>query len=143
MRTNKAIDSIKSRIIDPYSITNFISSRDIEHLIKLFESQKTEPVAVYKNTGPITVDIANYSEDPVLAKIIDQIKKEIGTVEITAGFFFTTNYPHIIHNDDTFELPDGVYRAITLPLQITRTVGEELPESHGNKNTFCCAKFKV
>jgi len=128
MRTKEAIESIKSRIIEPYSITDFISYSDVKHLIQLFESQRTEPNAVYKNTGPITLDIIDYSEDPIISTIIKKIKEEIGPIEITAGFFFTTNYPHIIHNDDTFELPDGVYRAITLPLQITRTSGDELPK---------------
>jgi len=37
---------------------------------------------------------------------------------MTAGFFFKTDYPHIIHNDDTFELPDTVYKGITIPLKV-------------------------
>ena len=127
MRTKQAADFIKIRIIEPYSLEAFISERDVAYLIALFESQKTAPNAVYKNTGPITIDINNFSEDPVITNVIKKLKEELGPFEITAGFFFTTNYPHIIHNDDTFELPDEVYRGITLPLQITRTSGEELP----------------
>jgi hypothetical protein len=40
---------------------------------------------------------------------------------MTAGFFFWTNYPHIVHNDDTFELPDTVYKGINLPLEFEGT----------------------
>lgn len=117
MRTKEQISLIKSRISDPYQIENFLTQEDINHLIELFNSQKTQPNVVYKNTGPITLDIKDYLEDSVLFKIIEKIKKEIGPFEITAGFFFTTNFPHIIHNDDTFELPTGVYKGITIPLK--------------------------
>jgi hypothetical protein len=117
MRSQQDIALIKSRISDPYSIKDFISFEDVEHLVALFESQKTTPNAVYKNTGPVTLDIKDYLEDPVISKIIDKLKEELGHFEITAGFFFTTNYPHIIHNDDIFELPVGVYKGITIPLK--------------------------
>jgi len=117
MRSQEDIALIKSRITDPYSVTDFLSQTDIEHLIELFEQQEVEPNKVYKNTGPVTLDIKPYLEDPVVSKVIDKLVKEIGPFEITAGFFFTTNYPHIIHNDDTFELPVGVYKGITIPLK--------------------------
>jgi len=117
MRNNQQIASIKNRISDPYSVDNFISPEDVAHLIALFESQRTEPTVVYKNTGPITLDIKDYLEDTVISKIIVQLKEKLGNFEITAGFFFTTNYPHIIHNDDTFELPEGVYKGVTIPLK--------------------------
>ena len=118
MRSQEDIALIKSRIADPYSIKDFISPEDVDHLVALFESQKTTSNTVYKNTGPITLDIKNHLGDPVISKIIEKLKLELGNFEITAGFFFTTNYPHIIHNDDTFELPKGVYKGITIPLKI-------------------------
>lgn len=117
MRTVEEISKIKSRITDPYSIQDFLSIDEINHLVDLFESQEIEPNKVYKNTGPITVDIKFHLSDPVVSKIIEKLAKEIGPFEITAGFFFTTNYPHIIHNDDTFELPSTVYKGITIPLK--------------------------
>lgn len=117
MRSQEQISRIKSRISDPYAITDFLSVDDINYLIKLFDSQEIVENKIYKNTGPITLDIKPYLGDPVVSKIIDNLIKEIGSFEITAGFFFTTNYPHIIHNDDTFELPDGVYKGITIPLK--------------------------
>lgn len=117
MRSPSQIESIKSTVSDPYAIEGFLSVDDVDHLVKLFDSQEIESNKVYKNTGPITLDIKPHLEDPVVAKIIDKLAEEIGSFEITAGFFFTTNYPHIIHNDDTFELPNGVYKGITIPLK--------------------------
>ena len=117
MRSQSQIESIKAKISDPYIIDYFLSVDDVDHLIKLFNSQEIVENKVYKNTGPITLDIEPYLEDSVVSKIIDKLVKEIGPFEITSGFFFTTNYPHIIHNDDTFELPDGVYKGITIPLK--------------------------
>lgn len=117
MRSLNQIESIKARVSDPYSIEDFLSFNDIDYLVKLFDLQEIESNKVYKNTGPITLDIKPYLGDPVVSNIIDKLVEEIGPFEITAGFFFTTNYPHIIHNDDTFELPDGVYKGITIPLK--------------------------
>ena len=117
MRNQSQIASIKAKVSDPYIIDNFISVDDVDYLIKLFNSQKIAENKVYKNTGPITLDIEPYLEDSVVSKIIDKLIKEIGPFEITSGFFFTTNFPHIIHNDDTFKLPDGVYKGITIPLK--------------------------
>jgi hypothetical protein len=118
MRTLEQINSIKATISDPYAIEDFLSVDDVDYLVKLFDSQEIESNKVYKNTGPITLDIKPYLGDPVVAKIIDKLVKELGPFEMTAGFFFTTNYPHIIHNDDTFELPAGVYKGITIPLKV-------------------------
>jgi hypothetical protein len=128
MRTNDEIKQIKSRFRDPYSVENFLTEDQVSHLINLFDSQQIEQNKVYKNTGPITLDIVNFLDDLVVKYIFDQLKELIGDFELTAGFFFWTNYPHIIHNDDTFELPEGVYKGITLPLQINRGIGDELPK---------------
>lgn len=128
MRTAKQISDIKEQISDPYAVSNFLPIDDIAYLVNLFNSHKdsnTHP-KVYKNTGPVTLDIRMYINDPVIAKILKKIKDEIGHYEITAGFFFDTNYPHIIHNDDLFQLPDNMYKAIAIPL--TFNVEEPLTE---------------
>jgi hypothetical protein len=134
MRTLSQIDNIKRRIIDPYAIENFLSYEEVEYLVALFgtaDKNEFDPAQqkVYKNTGPVTMDIRNKIHDPVMAKVLTKIKSAIGPYEITAGFFFQTNYPHIIHNDDLFQLPDGIYRAITLPLKLNRTTeSTEVPK---------------
>lgn len=116
MRTLEQINKIKSRIIDPYCIDNFIDQADVDYLVHLYEN--TEKVKTRKNTGPVTLDINEFPNDPILKKVLEKIHKEIGDYKTTAGFFFWTNYPHIIHNDDTYELPKGVYRGITIPLKL-------------------------
>lgn len=122
MRNKDSIAKIKSRISNPYAIENFLSKEDVDHLISLYSNERanTNSPAIYKNTGPVTLDLKNYITDPVITKILEKLKLTLGTFEITAALFFYTETPHIIHNDDTFELPD-VYKAITIPLHIDGT----------------------
>ena len=134
MRTQSQIDDIKSRVIEPYAIENFLSPEDVDYLINMYENYSETSVnpqerKIYKNTGPVTLNIRNHLEDPVISKFLKKIQDVIGPYELTAGFFFQTNYPHIIHNDDLFQLPDGIYRGIAMPLKINRTVeSEEIPK---------------
>jgi len=117
MRTQEQINLIKQHIGDPYSVEQFVSEEDINELIEIYnQGSKT-----FKNTGPVTLDIKNYIDLPVFQRVLAGIKTEIGEFEVTAGLFFKTDYPHVIHNDDTFELPDTVYKAITIPLAVEGT----------------------
>lgn len=122
MRNTEQITKIKSRIEDPRSVERFLSHEEIDYLVNLYETADSlnDPYIgkIKKNTGPITLDIRPLLDDPVISSIMERIEREIGPFEMTAGFFFKTDYPHIIHNDDTFELPDSVYKAITIPLKI-------------------------
>lgn len=118
MRTIEAINNIKQDISDPFSVDGFLDQEQLAHLINLFKQSNASPAKVYKNTGPITLDIKEHLTDPVIENILEKLKDLIGPFEITAAFFFWTNYPHIIHNDDTFELPDTVYKGITIPLEL-------------------------
>lgn len=117
MRTSGQISRIKETVTDPISITNFLSVDEIGYLIRLFETA-SQLEKTYKNTGPITLDINQHTSDPVISSVLKKIEHYIGKFELTAAFFFRAEYPHIIHNDDTFELPDTVYKAITLPLYL-------------------------
>lgn len=133
MRNESQIKTIKDRVVEPYSIDNFLSLKEVEYLIAMFESHNQDEInpiqkKIYKNTGPITLDLRTYVNDSVVSDILNRIKAEIGNYEITAAFFFFTNYPHIIHNDDLFQLPNGIYKGITLPLKFNRKVeSEEVP----------------
>ena len=112
MRTAAQIDSIKQRFSAPYSVEHFVSQEDIAELIRIYEQgNKT-----FKNTGPVTLDIKDYVNEPVFQRLLAGIQTEIGPFEVTAGLFFKTDFPHVIHNDDTFELPEGVYKGVTIPL---------------------------
>ena len=117
MRNEQQICNIKSRISDPYAISDFLSNDDIQHLIELYKSYH---VKVHKNTGPIVLDLNHVFDDHIISKILHKIQNEIGLYEITSAFFFETTYPHVIHNDDLIQLPNGIYKAITIPLEIKR-----------------------
>jgi hypothetical protein len=112
MRTQEQINNIKQHFGDPYSVENFVSVDDIAELISIYD-QNNKTV---KNTGPVTVDINTLLDEPVFQRLLADIRTEIGPFEFAAGLFFKTDYPHVIHNDDTFELPNTVYKAITIPL---------------------------
>jgi hypothetical protein len=130
MRTQQQIDDIKSRFVEPFSVDNFLSNEEVEYLVNMYESHSDEQNLaerkVYKNTGPVTLNLKSYADDEVVVKILERLKYVIGPYEITASFFFHTNIPHIIHNDDLFQLPDGIYRAITFPLKFYRTVESDV-----------------
>jgi len=117
MRTPDQILQIKTTIQDPYEIKNILTVDEVNCLIDIFKSHPADN-KIYKNTGPVTLDLKSYVEHPLITKIFSLIENSIGPFEITAAFFFQTEFPHIIHNDDSFELPDNVYKAITLPLSI-------------------------
>jgi hypothetical protein len=115
MRTPDQISQIKTTIQDPYEIKNMLTLDEVNELINIFKNHPADN-KIYKNTGPTTLDLKSYIEHPLITKILSLIENSIGSFEITTAFFFQTTFPHIIHNDDTFELPDNVYKAITLPL---------------------------
>jgi hypothetical protein len=94
-----------------------LSSEEINSLIEMFNNQSSDN-KIYKNTGPVTLDLSPYFYHPIIKKIFSLIEQNIGPFEITSAFFFQTDFPHIIHNDDSFELPDNVYKAITIPLHL-------------------------
>ena len=121
MRTFEQISKIKETIADPFAVKDFLSADDITYLVEMFHKSQEK---THKNTGPITVDLKPHLADPVMKKIISKLREHINDFEITAAFFFQTDYPHIIHNDDTFELPDGVYKRITLPLRPNKVSGQ-------------------
>jgi len=122
MRTNEQISKIKSQIENPRSVENFLSIEEIDYLIEIYDKSDNlnDPYLgkIKKNTGPVTLDLKPLLHDPIVSSVMKSIEREIGKFEMTAGLFFKTDYPHIIHNDDTFELPDTVYKAITIPLKV-------------------------
>lgn len=132
MRSQEQIDILKKHISDPISHQNFLNDNEVKYLIYLFENEDSiaSPYSgkLHKNTGPVTLDLSSYYNDPVVAKILRDLTTIIGTYEITTAFFFQTDYPHIIHNDDTYELPTGVYKGITLPLKIYPEKSSEYPK---------------
>lgn len=118
MRTPEQIEKIKSNFSEPFLIPNLVNDAEIAHLVELFNSN-TEKIK--KFTGPITLDIAPYvTKDRVVGAVFERIERVIGKFELNAGFWFKTFHPHVIHNDDTYDLKN-VYKAINLPLIIDGT----------------------
>lgn len=125
MRTAEQIQHIQSKFSEIKSIENFISDDQLAVLIDLFD--KHDHLKIKKNTGPITLDLNYFSQHPTIISLLTSLKNHIGDFEVTAALFFKTSYPHIIHNDDTFELPDSVYKAITIPLKLYSTNNSKYP----------------
>lgn len=114
----------KSRIIARFSeaklYEQILTDSDIQELVTYYRNTREK---IHKNTGPVTVniDIAFILNSP-LRKIWDAVNDDFHGVEFLSGFFFEVSKPHIIHNDDSFELPD-IYKGITVPLEIVREDG--------------------
>jgi len=115
MRQQSHKDYISSNLIDPFSVEKFLTEEEITELIKIYNAGKTK---IYKNTGPVTVNIDDDIRDyPVFQNIFSRIKNIIGDCEVYTAFLFYVEIPHIIHNDDAFNFP-LVHKGIAIPLQI-------------------------
>ena len=77
MRTQEQISQISNRFSEPYLVENFLTLSQVEHLVSLFNQQPVEPNKVYKNTGPITLDIVPFLDDPIVQIIFEKIKENL------------------------------------------------------------------
>ena len=111
MRTRQEEQDIINTFSEPIILENWLNEDEISNLKNLFYDN---PKKLFKKTGPITIDI-DFNQEP-FKSLLDKIKIVVGDVEITSGFFFYTETPHVIHNDDTYELPK-VFKGITIPLE--------------------------
>jgi hypothetical protein len=111
MRTKEEKDQIIKNYSDPYEVEGYFKDNEIKFLIDEFKKSSSK---IFKNTGPITVNFD--INDPKYLWLKNKIISQLGTVDFTASFFFYTDRPHVIHNDDTYELPK-VYKGITIPLE--------------------------
>jgi hypothetical protein len=122
MRTPDEVEAIKRHITAPYSIDNFLSQEEVTYLLGLFDAGQK----LTKNTGPVTVDMDR--QDTVVQAVLERLVPHLGPFEVTAAFFFRTTTPHIVHNDDTYELPPTVGKAVTIPLHLEGYAGGPLPK---------------
>ena len=111
MRTQQERQSIIDTFSEPVSFENVVSN-DYQMLLQTEFDKRQDKI--YKNTGPVTINID--LDEPQYAPLKDLVYQLVGDVDITAAFFFYTSKPHIIHNDDTYELPK-VFKGITIPLE--------------------------
>ena len=111
MRTQQQRQAIIDTFSEPVCFENVVSN-DYRILLKTEFSRRQDKI--HKNTGPVTVNID--LTEPLYAPLMELVTKLVGDVSVTAAFFFYTDKPHVIHNDDTFELPK-VFKGITIPLE--------------------------
>lgn len=115
MRSQLHKDYISSNLIEPFTIEKFLNEDEIKELISIYEQEQNK---VFKNTGPITVNVNDDMKDyPVFQKIFSRIKTFIGECEIYTAFLFYVEIPHVIHNDDSFSFP-LIHKGIAIPLHI-------------------------
>jgi hypothetical protein len=113
MRSETEQQEIKNLLSEPVSLENFLSDEEINSLIDIFEKTSNES-KIFKNTGPITLNI-DFTIEP-FKSLLNRFAPVLGDFDLISGFYFYTDYPHIIHNDDSFELPT-TFKGITLPLR--------------------------
>jgi hypothetical protein len=117
MRTQEEKNKIISNLSEPFSVEKFLDSNEIDTLVNIFKNDKSK---VYKNTGPITVNIPkkDLTELPIFQKLLEKLKPYIGdNFEVYTAFLFYVEVPHVIHNDDSYDFP-LIYKGIAIPLEI-------------------------
>jgi hypothetical protein len=114
MRSEQDKLKIESGLGDTFTITDFISDDERRALIDYFMGG----THTYKNTGPVTLDVASTEFDSgVFKDIVDRLEPYIGKVKVFSSLFFSVERPHIIHNDDSFSYP-VCYKGINIPLEL-------------------------
>lgn len=124
MRTLKSEQLIRDGYSLPFVVENFLSHEEVDYLKKYFYSSGKRKL---KPSGPLTLVLQPHDmeEDAVLSKLLLKAKSYIPEdFEFNSGLFFNVEYPHIIHNDDSNELPQ-IYKAIMIPLDIEYDSGSD------------------
>lgn len=113
MRTEEQKQQIEKSLSEPYMIENFITNEERLQLIDYFNKNDKK---IHKITGPITLhlDESDYKTD-LFKNILEKIKNELNS-EVYFGHFFYTKVPHIIHNDDSYDIVHP-YKGINIPLE--------------------------
>ena len=111
MRSLEDKQYLRSRLEDAVSIENFLDNDEINELIELYHNKDNK---IHKNTGPVVSYLTN---EPIFEKLVTRLKPLIGDFKVYSAAYFYVTFPHIIHNDDQFNLP-MTFKAITLPLQL-------------------------
>ncbi len=114
MRTPEAKQYLRSRLTDAFSVENFLDPEEIKEFIEFYNQSQNK---IQKNTGPV---VSYLNDEPLFKNVIERLEPFIGKFKVYSAAYFHVTFPHIIHNDDQFELPN-TYKAITLPLEINYT----------------------
>ena len=109
MRTQDQIKLIKQGQGTPYSISGVVE----DGLVEYYFARQND--VVQKSTGPKILKVD--PKESVFQPLLNTLKSHVDDFEIRYMHYFDVTDPHIIHNDDEFELPN-CYKAFTIPLQI-------------------------
>lgn len=110
MRTQEKIDIIKKYEQPPTVHTGVVSNEKIKFLLDYYHSSDS---IIEKNTGPKVLYVKE--GEGIIDDILEYLRNHYKTFEVRSAHFFDVNRPHIVHNDDSEELPN-TFRAFTIPL---------------------------
>lgn len=120
MRSSEDKQYLRSRLNDTVVVDKFLDDEEIKELIELYHNKDK----IHKNTGPV---VSYLQDDPIFEKLVTRLKPLLGDFKVYSAAYFYVTFPHIIHNDDLFDLPN-TFKAITLPLQLNYSGNnKELP----------------
>ena len=113
MRTEEEKQKIEQNLSEPYMIENFITNEERNQLIEYFKQSNKK---IYKITGPVTLHLDNNDyQNEIIKTILERVENEVNA-KVYFGHFFYTTKPHIIHNDDSFDIKTP-YKGINIPLE--------------------------
>jgi hypothetical protein len=115
MRDKKQISKLLGTVGDTRVVKEFITEAEANSLLDFFNNS---PDKIQKNTGSVTLNIDEFLGLEIFKNVLDKVRSEIGQFEILSGLFFEVTHPHILHNDDTYEMRDDVYKGVLVPLYI-------------------------
>lgn len=87
MRSQEHKDIIAANMSQPFSVEGFLSEEERQELINIYRSNQAK---IYKNTGPVTVNVEGDLKDhPIFLNILERLKPYIGDkFEVYTSFFF-------------------------------------------------------
>lgn len=115
-RTEEDKELIKQSLFSPYSIENALTSEEVDSLLRYFlESENKEQ----KATGPLTLGVPKDDLSlPPFKSVLEKFGHLFGDdSQVFTALYFQVSFPHIIHNDDSFEFP-LVCGGLNIPLEI-------------------------
>jgi hypothetical protein len=121
MRSSEDKQYLRSRLEDTVVVDEFLNSEEIKELIELYHNKDNK---IHKNTGPV---VSHLQDEPIFEKLVTKLKPLLGDFKVYSAAYFYVTFPHIIHNDDHYDLPN-TFKAITLPLELNYSGNtKELP----------------
>jgi hypothetical protein len=110
MRTIQQIEHITLHETPPMVVEDAISNNKVKFLLDHYNSSDK---IIEKNTGPKVLYVKEGKG--IIDDILVTLRKQFGNFSVRSAHYFDVTRPHIIPNDDNFEL-SNCYKAFTIPL---------------------------